>query len=655
VRTSHICLEIYDAYAKYFNPDYTDVVVKNETWSIPSISMPASPSWIVAHDGDNTNITRSYGILNVTYALMAGSWLKLEITFQNPLTSTLTFNFKYSLENIVFDSKSTNGNNVNLLNNKSLVMQVKFQSGNESVKSIDSNTKSIGATYGDYVLVRNGIITIDPTVSTFNSSTSDGYLYNAGHDYQVQHDETSGIVSFTNNAWLGQRYVGTTLLTTLRPNTNGDLLEWTRSDVSKTHAQLLNDSDDTTYVYTASAGKYDLVNVPDISTTPITSVSVFCRVKCSAHATLNIIRITLKTHSWTYTSAKKSCYTTWVTCNNVWATNPNTSLPWTLAEVNAMQIGVYDSDLITGDEIDCSEVYSKISTASYEIYRSAWFVDTSSLAGATVTACNVSLYIPAGYDQSTTDFTMMVEKNSSYARPTDPLVSTDYDYRWYAWAGYGYFYTSSITTLDQYYNISIGSMYLTNFLNLTGTTKFMLFSGQDFNSVAPTTDEYIRYYTGSASNYKACLVVTCAVTVNIVDLTLNVKYTFTDARQTAFHDVLTFSSNYSFTEGIQSTFHNVLVFAINATFENAASANYQRVLNFTATIILNMGIPQVAYHIILRFSPTFKFAWSIPSEVVERMPLIVPYLLLAAVVLAAIVFVMFWQQEGKNQEQGKNI
>lgn len=108
----------------------------------------------------------------------------------------------------------------------------------------------------------------------------------------------------------------------------------------------INTSDgDTTYIYTPTANS--LVTYPTSSaglsgTETINSVTVHTLIK-SLDPVSSTTAAVVYTHSTSYAGSSNDTVTnntSYIDFSNTWTTNPNTGAAWTVAEVNAMEIGV---------------------------------------------------------------------------------------------------------------------------------------------------------------------------------------------------------------------------------------------------------------------------------------------------------------------------
>lgn len=156
---------------------------------------------------------------------------------------------------------------------------------------------------------------------------------------------------------------------TLRPNAAGDVTQLAPS--AAPNWECVNEAvanGDTDYVQNATANTtlYDLYNIPDSAIpvgSTINSVTIYWTAKKMAVPSTRAISgySYIKTEATEYQGTQTALTTSYVERNTAYALNPKTGLAWTLAELNALQIGVllgnnYLDDLHFAYGI-CTQVY----------------------------------------------------------------------------------------------------------------------------------------------------------------------------------------------------------------------------------------------------------------------------------------------------------
>lgn len=125
----------------------------------------------------------------------------------------------------------------------------------------------------------------------------------------------------------------------LRPNadiTNG----WSNSGYGN-----VSDSSDATYAYTYTANKTCSYGLPasGLVSQTISSVTISARGYRNLYDNLTLV-LQATTHSTVYSynhAYLTGNWGTWTTYSDVMAVNPNTGNAWTVAEVDALEIGMY--------------------------------------------------------------------------------------------------------------------------------------------------------------------------------------------------------------------------------------------------------------------------------------------------------------------------
>lgn len=154
---------------------------------------------------------------------------------------------------------------------------------------------------------------------------------------------------------------------TLRPNGAGFQTELYPYNAGLANWQCVDEvvaNDDTDHVdqFSSNLWERDLYAIPTSgipSDATINSVTVYWRAKkwqlvvnpCSG-------RPSLRTNSVTVDGTIVALTTSWATRNQAWSVNPVTGNPWTVAEINALQIGVALESWFTDEAYAmCTQVY----------------------------------------------------------------------------------------------------------------------------------------------------------------------------------------------------------------------------------------------------------------------------------------------------------
>jgi endo-1,4-beta-D-glucanase Y len=165
--------------------------------------------------------------------------------------------------------------------------------------------------------------------------------------------------AYISAVWLAYEYAPNRTTLTIRPNANGDLMEW---DAEGGDYQRVDESvsdGDTTRLYTPTDNKVGLFNLdaPGISSGTITRVRVNAVVK-GLDPVDNTFQIGVKMGGTEYWSANKLYNSTaYITVYEDWATNPNTSSAWTWTDIGNLQAGV---KRITGGGQALTQLYVEV-------------------------------------------------------------------------------------------------------------------------------------------------------------------------------------------------------------------------------------------------------------------------------------------------------
>ena len=148
-----------------------------------------------------------------------------------------------------------------------------------------------------------------------------------------------------------------TSIETLSPNAPGDqcVFPLEAGDACPDHYKNVDEpkdypDDDTTWVGSAAApaaeplyaNSYELYNLENhsLGVGEIYQIEVFFRCKAQDTPTRASAKAVIKTGGTVYPGGSKTVTTSWADYSQVWATNPDTGLPWTWPETDALQAGV---------------------------------------------------------------------------------------------------------------------------------------------------------------------------------------------------------------------------------------------------------------------------------------------------------------------------
>jgi hypothetical protein len=152
------------------------------------------------------------------------------------------------------------------------------------------------------------------------------------------------------NVWYDDLYVldvatrlGEHRVETLRPTSDTAQIDFTPS-TGTNHAALVDETvynGDTDYNASGTVGHKDRYNMGDLSSTPPTisavQVNIFAK---KDDATTRQIRSNLKSGATTANGATKTVLSTYQATADIYALDPNGSIAWTAAAVNALEAGV---------------------------------------------------------------------------------------------------------------------------------------------------------------------------------------------------------------------------------------------------------------------------------------------------------------------------
>jgi hypothetical protein len=195
--------------------------------------------------------------------------------------------------------------------------------------------------------------------TAFTNNTITGDLMNHGGYPQISFP-SSGVVKLSATSG------STTATSAIKPNAAGDLTNITSLVGAATHWQACSDSSDSSYAtMTTSSYLVDLFNIPDQTFSGTIANIVFTtRFYDSSYG---LAKLAYKIGGTVYYGAERgSTYSAFTSYTDTISTNPSTSLPWTLADVNNLQIGgaIKNTNSQTSAFVEVSIVVNYYSTVS---------------------------------------------------------------------------------------------------------------------------------------------------------------------------------------------------------------------------------------------------------------------------------------------------
>jgi hypothetical protein len=175
----------------------------------------------------------------------------------------------------------------------------------------------------------------DTTVDNLyiSANTGAGTLY---IDDIAINDTTGGV----DDSWCGD---GKVII--LTPNAAGDATQWSTFPTGTANYADVDDipsDSDTTYVYSSGTNAYDLYNLPasGLSNVTINRVWAEARAKDTV-AEGGTVSLLLKTNDMIATGSSQSLLTTYTkqVLGDVYTTNPQSGVAWSVVELDALQVG----------------------------------------------------------------------------------------------------------------------------------------------------------------------------------------------------------------------------------------------------------------------------------------------------------------------------
>lgn len=176
----------------------------------------------------------------------------------------------------------------------------------------------------------------DDVDSVFIGARKDNYEITFAYD-DMYFNDTAGTI---NNSWLGNVRVKTAFM--IADGDNIDFSIGGSSPAATNWQSVLNTNlDDTKYVYSGTAGQYDLYDLDPIQASPLVHVVQVRAALRMDDATQRVGRYKIKVNGVEYEGTvdhyMNQTYTMYF---DRWELNPNTAAGWTGTEVNGIQPGV---------------------------------------------------------------------------------------------------------------------------------------------------------------------------------------------------------------------------------------------------------------------------------------------------------------------------
>ena len=169
----------------------------------------------------------------------------------------------------------------------------------------------------------------------------------------------------------------------LRPDSNGDQNEWDgQYPDSGNRCDKVNETtpdEDSTYIYTNTSGEHEGYGLSSSGLTDetINSITVYARLrKTTSDGCIVRLEIWPDGAYNRYPSGDKYPTTSYADYLNEWTTNPHTSQPWTVADIEGLRAGIVDNWL-AGGEVRCTQIWVIVdyTAAGPETYTKTWNAD----------------------------------------------------------------------------------------------------------------------------------------------------------------------------------------------------------------------------------------------------------------------------------------
>ncbi len=154
----------------------------------------------------------------------------------------------------------------------------------------------------------------------------------------------------------------------LYPNAAGDLTENDQQPGSGNNWDKVDDpytspDDSSTYIYNTSTHvHYDLYGMTNVvpSANDIVGIRLYYRIQGGGGGSGTVVPMVKVNGTIYYGTLQVAPSGSWTTYYSEWQINPDTSAPWTEADVDALEAGVGLDKYSGSGEVDCTQVYIEV-------------------------------------------------------------------------------------------------------------------------------------------------------------------------------------------------------------------------------------------------------------------------------------------------------
>jgi hypothetical protein len=317
-----------------------------------------SNTWQTASGGSGSGSSTNYEAVNEIYPNDATTYLRRTTTTIKVDDYNITNSSDLGiipLDTIRFLAVGARGGATSATANtaRNVLLRIKGQSGGTVSKSAQIDWS-----------VSGWITHSDPTprnyklVAYTNPQSSDAWSTSTLDTAQIgiENASSSTTEARVSTMWALVAYSNSTL--TIRPNANGDTMQWTAEGGDYERVNESTADGDTTRLYTPTDDHVALFNFTNPTAAGVIhNVKVFVVVR-GLDPVDQGTQVGVKVGSTEYWSATKSWNSTsYITLHHVWETNPGTSSAWTWSDINSLQAGL---KRISGGGQAVTQVYMEI-------------------------------------------------------------------------------------------------------------------------------------------------------------------------------------------------------------------------------------------------------------------------------------------------------